>query len=350
MNENTHAAARVFSFHRLCTNRRCLAGRPLAHATNQRQIYRVRTRIRRSNLGQAVLAPLLMLAPTACATAGSAWMREGYGSGANTGEWDDQEIPKGISESETRPPLHRTPSVSHTLAPPETRRDDREIESANDGSPTRIVQTGPGHTPRRNRPIGPFEGKSLGTFRNTYYDFPTEGDFGGDQVTVYNGQCQAIARVARGFFEAVCVQGSGLLASGSPISFNRRDCECAEVCPRTQQKICFDPLEIGRFPWGRGANGSPITPLLTVAVDTNVVPLGTSLYIPEFEGLPRDPARKSLHDGCFVAEDRGLRVQGRHVDLFTGLRAMTELWNGLVPSNSGVTVVIDNPKCKRASP
>jgi 3D (Asp-Asp-Asp) domain-containing protein len=275
-------------------------------------------------------------------------MREGYGSGANPDAWDEREIPKGMSNAETRP-LHRTPLVSRTLAQPETRRESSELESAPDVSPKRVTETGTGRTPRRNKPIGPIVGKGLGTFRNTYYDFPAESDFGGVQVTVYNAQCKAIAQVARGFFEAVCVQGSGLLASGSPISFNRRDCECAEVCPRTQQKICYDALEIGKFPWGRGASGTPITPLLTVAVDTNVVPLGTALYIPEFEGLPRDLARKSLHDGCFVAQDRGLRVQGQHVDVFTGMRAMTELWNGLVPSNAGVTVVIDSPKCTRAS-
>jgi 3D (Asp-Asp-Asp) domain-containing protein len=193
-------------------------------------------------------------------------------------------------------------------------------------------------------------GKVLGTFRNTYYDFPSERDFEGELVSVHNARCKAIAQVPRAFFEAVCVQGSGLLANGTPVSFNRRDCECAEVCPRTQQKICFDALDLSRFPWGRGATGAAITPLLTVAVDSNVIPLGTALYIPEYDGVPRDAARSASHDGCFVAQDRGLRVQGRHVDLFTGQSSTTQLWNGLVPSNSGVTVVVDSPKCARATP
>ncbi len=193
------------------------------------------------------------------------------------------------------------------------------------------------------------EGKVLGKFRNTYYDFPSENDYTGDLVPLYDGQCRSRASVPQGFFESLCVQGSGLLKSGSAVSFNRRDCECAPVCPRTGQKICFDLLEIAKYPWGRGATGQAITPLLTVAVDSSIVPLGTALYIPEYAGLPRDAERRGKHDGCFVAQDRGLRVQGQHVDIFTGQAAMTQLWNSLVPSNTGVTVVVNSPRCARAA-
>ncbi len=83
-------------------------------------------------------------------------------------------------------------------------------------------------------------------------------------------------------------------------------------------------------------------------MDTSVVPLGTAVYIPEFDGLPRDVERDSFHDGCFIVQDRGVRVKGKHVDVFTGHHAITELWNHLVPSNKGVTVVLDSPHCARA--
>jgi 3D (Asp-Asp-Asp) domain-containing protein len=88
--------------------------------------------------------------------------------------------------------------------------------------------------------------------------------------------------------------------------------------------------------------------LLTVAVDSDVIPLETPIYIPEFEGLPRDTEKTAVHDGCFIAQDRGLKVRGEHVDVFTGDPTMTRLWNGLVPSNRGVTVILDSPKCARA--
>lgn len=186
-------------------------------------------------------------------------------------------------------------------------------------------------------------GKLLGTFRNTYYDFPSEADHKGAPVSLMNGACETIAKVPRGFYDAVCVQGSGVLARGTTVSFAKRDCACADVCPRTGQRICFDALDKATFPWGRGAAGRPIMPLRSVAADTNVLPMGTVLYIPELDGIARSEG--STIDGCFIVEDRGLRVQGEHVDIFTGQPSETAALNAQVPSNQGVTVVVDAPKC-----
>jgi 3D (Asp-Asp-Asp) domain-containing protein len=192
------------------------------------------------------------------------------------------------------------------------------------------------------------DAKVVGMFRNTYYDFPSESEFAGNKVPLYDASCRVIAEVKQDFHDAVCVQGSGSLEGGSVVSFAKRGCACAQVCPRSGQQICFEPLENSRFPWGRGAAGKPITPLLTVAVDTDVIPLDTSIYIPEFEGLPRDAEGTSMHDGCFIAQDRGFKVRGEHIDVFTGEPALTRLWNRLMPSNRGVTVVLESPKCERA--
>lgn len=185
------------------------------------------------------------------------------------------------------------------------------------------------------------------TFRNTYYDFPTEAA-GPRARTLFDAACAPIAAVTEDFHDRVCVQGSGRLASGDTVSFAARGCACAAVCPRTGQQICFERLDPARFPSGRGATGRPITPLRTVAVDTAVIPLGTLLYIPELAGLPR--ADGSLHDGCFLAEDRGIKVVGRHVDVFTGDPAMTARWNALVPSNRGVRVLPNDPRCAPPAP
>src|SRR5690606_4535475 len=152
------------------------------------------------------------------------------------------------------------------------------------------------------------EGKVLGQFRNTYYDFPSEAEFTyeGELTPLYDSSCQVISKVVPDFHDSLCVQGSGVLSTGQPVSFARRDCSCARACPRTDQKICYDRLDKSRFPWGRGASGKAITPLLTIAVDSDVIPLGTPVYIPEYEGLPRDLERSARHDGCFIAQDRGL--------------------------------------------
>jgi 3D (Asp-Asp-Asp) domain-containing protein len=185
-------------------------------------------------------------------------------------------------------------------------------------------------------------GRVIGTFRNTYYDFPSEKAFSGPPIALMNAKCQPIAQVPRAFYEAACVQGSGSLAGGGTISFAKRDCACAEVCPRTNQKICFDALDRQTYPWGRGASGNPITPLRSVAADMNVLAMGTVIYIPELDGIEGS-------DGCFVVEDRGMKVQGEHVDIFTGEPSRTAAINAQLPSNQGVTVVVDAPACARLS-
>ena len=112
------------------------------------------------------------------------------------------------------------------------------------------------------------------------------------------------------------------------------------MCPRTGQRICFDALDATAFPWGRGAAGTPITPMRTLAADTSVLPMGTVVYLPELDGIEGS-------DGCFVVEDRGSKVQGDHVDIFTGEPKRTAALNAQVPSNQGVTVVVDAPACAR---
>jgi 3D (Asp-Asp-Asp) domain-containing protein len=191
------------------------------------------------------------------------------------------------------------------------------------------------------------EGHDADTFRNTYYHFPSERDYIGESTPIFDASCHRIADVPKEFHDALCVQGSGLLSRGMTVSFAKRDCECAHVCPKTNQQICFEALTPERFPWGRGAMGTAIVPLLTVAVDSAIIPLGTPIYIPEYDGMPRDLERSSFHDGCFIAQDRGLRVKGRHVDVFTGETRLTQLWNKLVPTNKGVTVILNSPRCAR---
>lgn len=262
---------------------------------------------------------------TACGTAGSSWMAQPLPN-----ETWPSDIEGSDAASTTSTPAGRP--RARIIGGAERRDESGELSASDSGA--RVSLEG--------------GGRSLGTFRNTYYDFPSEADFDGAKVPLKSARCETIAEVPRGFFESVCVQGSGTLRSGITVSFSKRDCACAEVCPRTDQKICFDSLDAAAYPWGRGATGKPITPLLTVAVDTDVIPLGTALYVPELDGVPRDSAG-TPHDGCFIAQDRGVRVKGKHVDFFTGHASLTALWNRLVPSNKGVTVVLESPRCARAA-
>ncbi|MEI9938025.1 MAG: 3D domain-containing protein [Pseudomonadota bacterium] len=285
-----------------------------------------------------------------CTTAGSAWMNQPL----STGAWGDDPPPASsavqttVDDPKGQPP----PGVRSRVLSDAPVGEDGFVPST--PSPASSVPAGSsptgGPAPAVRRELRAPGGRVLGTFRNTYYDFPSESDFGGETVPLKGSNCKTIKGVARTFYESLCVQGSGTLSSGSTVSFAKRDCDCAELCPRTGQHICFDELDSRAYPWGRGATGRAITPLLTVAVDTDLIPLDTPVYIPEYDGVPRDSRQSAVHDGCFIAQDRGVRVKGEHVDLFTGHREITALWNSLVPSNRGVTVIVDHPRCARAAP
>jgi len=261
------------------------------------------------------------MALVGCSTAGSTWMSE------------------SPHEADTAPP--------GDFEPP-----DDVDRTGKTGYMSRhaIGATAPERTPEafaERVAVAKTQGKAGGTYRNTYYDFPAEADFEGTMVPLYNASCGVIDQVPKDFHDTLCVQGSGHLASGATVSFAKRNCACAAVCPKTSQKICFDELDKTQFPWGRGATGKPIVPLLTIAVDSDVIPLGTPVYIPEYDGVPLDHTGTSFHDGCFIAQDRGSRVKGKHVDIFTGDTSITELWNRLVPSNQGVSVIVGTQHCAR---
>jgi 3D (Asp-Asp-Asp) domain-containing protein len=83
-------------------------------------------------------------------------------------------------------------------------------------------------------------------------------------------------------------------------------------------------------------------------VDSSVIPLGTRVYIPEYDGIERSPGNPARHDGCFIAQDRGMKVVGEHVDVFTGNPRATAHFNEQVPSNVGVHVYVDTARCAAA--
>jgi hypothetical protein len=79
-------------------------------------------------------------------------------------------------------------------------------------------------------------------FRNIYYDFPREGA-GLKAASIFDAAFAAIAKVSQDFHDRVYVQGSGRIESGTIVSFAKRDCDCAAMCPRTGQKVCFERPE-----------------------------------------------------------------------------------------------------------
>ena len=66
----------------------------------------------------------------------------------------------------------------------------------------------------------------------------------------------------------------------------------------------------------RDSMGCRAVPMRTLAVDPDVVPKGSVVYIKETVGL-RMP-NGSLHDGLWYASDTGGAIKGKRIDLFTG--------------------------------
>lgn len=279
-------------------------------------------------------AAAVLLFVTGCGTPGSTWV-------AGPSHASEPSDPRSFQPPETPAPAAQRRPVTRIF---ESSPREPKPEPLPAGDAARGVASGEA---RRGPPAGSTEplGTELGVFRNTYYNFPHQLDYRGPSVSLFDAQCRALSSVPRAFHDTLCVQGSGSLANGHTVSFARRGCECARTCPRTGQKICFSELDPRAFPWGRGAAGTAIVPLRSVAVDVTVIPLGTPLFIPEFVGLPLGEGRAGVHDGCFIAEDRGIKVIGRHVDIFTGRVATTKQWNERVPTNQGVTVFVDDPRC-----
>jgi 3D (Asp-Asp-Asp) domain-containing protein len=188
--------------------------------------------------------------------------------------------------------------------------------------------------------------RDLKPYENTYYYFPKESDFKReDLVPIHDQRCEVIREVPRAFFEQLALQGSGRTADGRTVSYASHNCECPDGVDANGHSFCFDVLSKKRFPWGRGALGTAITPLRTIAVDRKMIPLGTPVFISDYVGAPT-LKKGEEHDGCFVASDVGGWVRGNHIDVFTGDKSNMRKWNKLVPTRDGISVQVDAPQCQ----
>jgi 3D (Asp-Asp-Asp) domain-containing protein len=192
-------------------------------------------------------------------------------------------------------------------------------------------------------------GVPLGRFVHTFYWMEFESDYSGSADTDLEGSdCRALARVPQAFAERICVEGSGRLASGALLNLSG-ECDCGTMCPETGASVCFFPVADLRAPWGYGSKGNPLVPLRSLAIEQSVVPHGTVLYIPEWDGvqIPASPRGIGgfVHDGCFRVDDIGYGVDGRHYDLYAGTSALWMALEQLMPTASSTMVYRDASRC-----
>lgn len=75
--------------------------------------------------------------------------------------------------------------------------------------------------------------------------------------------------------------------------------------------------------YGRGAKGVGLVPYRTIAVDRDLIPFGSVLYIPQARGqvITLPSGQQVVHDGYFYAADTGSAITGNHIDVFLGTEA-----------------------------
>src|SRR5262249_54582465 len=86
------------------------------------------------------------------------------------------------------------------------------------------------------------------------------------------------------------------------------DGECS--CKRSP---CF---KVSDQPWGIGASNRPLVPFRSLAVDRNLIAIGTALWIEQLEGVDMPGTFPTLHDGCVAAADAGGPRPGGPTDCF----------------------------------
>lgn len=181
------------------------------------------------------------------------------------------------------------------------------------------------------------------TMWNTYYHLVQEKDYPkGDEYTIYDTKCEPLAQVSEDFFNDLCDEGAGILSDGRKIN-NDQTCDCGSECP-LGYTVCYAVLDPEDYPWGVGAMNNPVTPLVSWAVDNDLIGFQTILYSPEWDGLfiPEvDGLGGFVHDGCFSADDHDSisgRITGNHYDFYAGTRDMWLALEEVLPTESLVSV------------
>lgn len=141
--------------------------------------------------------------------------------------------------------------------------------------------------------------------RNTYYYVVLEREHAQEpaDAQILDMKGEVLARVSPKFKHAVDIEGTGRLLDGRVINFAGR------VNGETRYLIAHSR-------YGYGVGTCALVPFRTVAVDPNVIALGSRVYIAETDGMRLPGGRR--HNGIWLAEDIGSAIVHDRVDLFVG--------------------------------
>lgn len=166
--------------------------------------------------------------------------------------------------------------------------------------------------------------EELGEFQVTYYWVEIEGDYESRpaDTALLDDAGKELGRFPKEFVERIRVEGTGKLRDGRVINVTGKEGRFAAV----------------RCPNGLGVGDYHLIPFRSVAVDPQVIPVGTELFIPAAVGAKLPDG--TVHDGRFWAQDEGGAIRGKHLDLFTGPRDRSEFLEKAGVKNLKTTKVL----------
>jgi 3D (Asp-Asp-Asp) domain-containing protein len=147
----------------------------------------------------------------------------------------------------------------------------------------------------------------LGEFVPSFYQIVDEADtafdVGAEIRIIRNRHADTLAWVGAMFYNRLMIEGCGKLRDGRIVTYDTR----------IDGEIRF---KITEAPFGEGYGSVSLIPYRTVAVDPEVIELGSILYVPSAIGVQLSDG--SQHDGVFIAEDIGSAIGGNRIDFFVG--------------------------------
>lgn len=150
--------------------------------------------------------------------------------------------------------------------------------------------------------------KLLGRFRPTFYRILDESadEWSGEAATepLLTPDGDLIKKVGARFKRQLDIEGSGRLSDGRIVNIEER------VNGKARYEV------VRNAPFGLGARDYRLIPFRTLAVDPQVIPLGTVLYIPNLVGIKLPSGE--VHDGFVFAHDTGMGIDGNRIDVFVG--------------------------------
>jgi hypothetical protein len=150
-------------------------------------------------------------------------------------------------------------------------------------------------------------GALRGTYALTYYWVSAEADepAAAATTTIYDKTCAPLAKVSAQFASEMSTAGAGKLVDDRMLTVDG-ECNC-------KRSPCFRVID---QPWGIGAGNRPLVPFRSLAVDRNLIAIGTALWIEQLDGVDMPGTFPTVHDGCVIADDIGGRITGERVDWF----------------------------------